>query len=97
MSRLTSETLSQKSRKLIVTDYHLPIPSYSTPYFEYFVKLFDSHFDISTIINNYVDALEHLGGETKFLGYAPTLENKLVEALTSNTSFKLVHFTSNFV
>lgn len=78
-------------KKLFIGHYSLPIPVYKSPYFEYFIDLYDSIFDTKNKYNLLISAVEILNKRgLEFKKYSYELSDTIANSIKSvkNNSVK---------
>lgn len=88
VERAMSE-LSTASKRRFVKDFSLPISILSSPYFEYFIELYDKTLKTKEKFSLLVDALNQLGGdENRFLSFHNNLSDRVMKVIGESDGYK---------
>jgi hypothetical protein len=74
-------------RRQFSNDFDLPIQIYDSPYWEYYVDLFDEYYDIKTKWVLFEETVDKLGGLYKYKNFLSTLMNDTINKLKNNDAY----------
>lgn len=77
-------------RKRFVKDASLPIQVMQSPYFEYFLDLYDPQFQCKSRYEQFLTEVELLGGEEKYLSYSHNLIGRIANHVQEKEAYQ--HF-----
>lgn len=80
--------ISVHSKRRFVKDFMLPISVCDSPYFEYFLSLYQDVFATKTKYEMFVDLVNRLGGEEQFFQYSSKIQQEAIEKMKTMDSYK---------
>lgn len=86
---VTTEQLSDVSKKLIIQQFKLPIPCTHSKHMEYFAQLFEGYYPIKSTFNLALDAVNTFGESKFFFDEMPQIEKTIKLLLEKVDGYKL--------
>lgn len=77
-----------KLRKRFVKDQSLPIQVVQSPYFEYYLDLYDKDYNSKRLYHEFEKEVERVGGEDAFLAKYNKLKEEIIAHVSAKDSFK---------
>lgn len=75
-------------RKRFVNDHSLPIQVLQSPYFDYFIDLYETLYQSRTNYARFMSEVEHLGGEEAYLSYYNQVKDNMITHVKQKEAFQ---------
>ena len=75
-------------RKRFTRDQNLPIQVFQSPYFEYFVDLYETLYQSRTKYEHFLKEVEVIGGEEAYLQHYSEIKNTILTHVQNKTSYQ---------
>ena len=85
---MTESILNNSIKQRFVKDYRLPINLFNEPYFDYFLNLYDPHYQSKDRFQLLLNTLAPLNNSEEFFGLSHSLTSQIKELISNSKSYK---------
>ena len=85
---MTESILNNSIKQRFVKDYRLPINLFNEPYFDYFLNLYDPHYQSKDKFQLLLNTLAPLNNSEEFFGLSHSLTSQIKELISNSKSYK---------